>query len=105
MNAEPLAVDGGELLHLANVGPGHEGAARAGEDDHIDFRVVFRLVHGGVQVGEDLRVEGVEGLLPVNGHDAHMPPLFQRYKCHVICLLVFGWKPCRKAESASLLFF
>ena len=80
VDAELLALDRGEVPHLSDVRAGHEGAARAGEDDHVDLVVGRHLVDGCIQIIEHLAVERVERLLPVNGQNPHMSLLLDFYK-------------------------
>ena len=88
MDAELLTVDGGEALHLADVGARHEGTAGAGKDHNIDIVVGSHLVDGRVQIAEDLAVEGIQGFLTVNGQNANMALLLDFDKSHILyCLL------------------
>lgn len=87
VHAELLAVDRGEALHLTDVGSRHKGAARAGQNHHIDLIVRRHLVDNRVQIAQNLAVQGVQGLLTVDRHDAHMALLFQLHKSHLFCLL------------------
>ena len=87
MDAELFTVNGGEALHLTNIGPGHERAARAGEDHDINLIIRGHLINYRVQIAEHLAVQRVQRLLPVNGHNAHMALLFQLYESHLLCLL------------------
>ena len=92
MHAELLAVDGGEALHLADVGARHKGTARAGQNHHVDLVVRSHLVDHRVQIVQHLAVQCVQSLLAVDGYDAHMALLFQLYKAHSFCLLALsGW--------------
>ena len=75
MDAEVPAVDGRELLHLSDVRACHKAAARAREDDHIDFLVGFHLVQSCVQIAQHLAVQGIQSLLTVNRQNPHVPLL------------------------------
>ena len=88
MDAELFAVDGGEALHLADVGARHEGTACAGQNHYIDLVVSSHLIDDRVQIAEHLAVQRVQRLLPVNGHDANVALLFQSDKSH-ICVSSF----------------
>ena len=53
VHAELLAVDRGEALHLTDVGSRHKGAARAGQNHHIDLIVRRHLVDNRVQIAQN----------------------------------------------------
>ena len=64
--------------------PRHEGAARAGQNHHIDLIVRRHLVDNRVQIAQNLAVQGVQSLLTVDRHDAHMTLLFQLHKSQFV---------------------
>ena len=107
MDAELLAVGGGETLHFADVRARHKAAARACEDDHIDVVIGRDLVDGGIQVVENLAVEGVEGLLTVNGQNPHMALLLNFDKSHTLLppYVAFLRFPIRIFASISIVSF
>ena len=82
VHTELLGLYGGKILHLADVGPGHKGAARAGEDEHQHLVVGLRRVQDGVQILQHLVVQGVQGLGTVHGDDPDGAALFKVYKSH-----------------------
>ena len=71
-----------EQLILADVGPSHKGTARAGEDDHQHLVVGLHRIQGGVQIPQDLLVQGVERLGAVHGQYSDGSALFKGYKRH-----------------------
>ena len=82
VGTEGLALHGGEAGHLADVRPGHKGPARPGDNGHQDLRVILHLIQHGVQVLQHLLVQGVEGLGPIHGNNAHRTLLLKCYKSH-----------------------
>ena len=86
-DAEFLSVTGGKALHFPDVGPRHKGAARTGEDDHIDLILSLHSFQNGVQIREDLTVEGIERIGPVDGDDSNVSLLLKLHKCHSFYLL------------------
>ena len=80
--AEFLGLNGSKVLHLADVGPSHKGTARAGEDDHQHLVVGLHRIQGGVQIPQDLLVQGVERLGAVHGQYSDGSALFKGYKRH-----------------------
>ena len=80
--AEFLGLNGSEVLHLADVGPSHKGTARAGEDDHQHLVVGLHRIQGGVQIPQDLLIQGVQGLRAVHGQHPDGAALFKGYKRH-----------------------
>ena len=65
-----------------------KGTARAGEDHNIDLVVRSHLIDDSVQIAQNLAVQRVQRLLPVNGDHADVALLFQLHKTHLFCLLV-----------------
>src|SRR5690606_39794217 len=62
----------GEVLHLLDVGAGREGLLRAGDDDRADARILLEAVERRVELADELRVEGIEGLRPVERDEADL---------------------------------
>ena len=75
-HAEGLGLRRRQGGHLADVGPGHKGAARTGDHGHQNSVVRLHLVQHGVQLPQHLVVQGVQGFGPVHGDKAHRPPVF-----------------------------
>ena len=61
---EVIAVGGakGQVLHLLDVCTGGEGALGAGEDDGANGLVGLVVAEGGVELEDEGRAEGIEGL-------------------------------------------
>ena len=71
VDAELLAVDGGEAFHLADIGARHEALVPFAGEDHAANGVLVDGLEGGLQVGQHLGVQGVEGLGAVDGEHGH----------------------------------
>ena len=56
--------------HFLDIGPSRESAVRAGQDKAADAVVRLQYVEGGVQLGDQRRVERVQRFGPVEGNQA-----------------------------------
>ena len=79
-----------------------KGTARAGQNRHVDLFVGEHLIQHLVQIGNNLCVQGVQGLLPVNGYNANVPLFLQFYKTHVSFLLSYFSALAARMASMSM---
>ena len=68
--------------HLADVSAGDEGAASAGDDDHVDVVVVLHVVQSSFKLGKDGLIQGVQSLGAVHGDDRDVVLFGDLNKCH-----------------------
>ena len=83
-----IALRVGQALHLGDVGAGRESLVRAGDDDRADCRIPLEDVERAVDLGDELAVQRVQGLWPVERDQADLAPdldedgFIGRGRCH-----------------------
>ena len=82
--AEGLAALLGQGAHLTDIGAGHKGLfAAAGDDQRINIRIGGNGIHQLVQIGQNLGIQSVQRLGPVDGGHGDMLLLFQQNMRHI----------------------